>query len=387
MRAATRKVLSQVILYRYFAREVFTTMIAVAGIVLVIAMGWRFSGYLSEAARGLYTPDVLFLLMGYRLPGFLELILPISFFLAIMLAYGRLYVDSEMVVLQSCGLSPARLMFITLTLSVVVMLATAALTLWLKPAGEARVEQMIVNQQNLTEFDTLAPGRFQNLRSGKRVTYTERLNDDGNLQNLFINEVRSGEEFGAKDVTTVAAENGTSIVDAAGNRFLVLYNGTRYSGKPGRNDYRVVKYDEYGQLIAKEEKKIYYRRRSALPTAELVDNQTPTNISELQWRISVILMVPVIAVMAIPLSRVNPRQGRFTRLVPGMLLAFAYVISLSSARSAVEKGQISTSLGIWWVHGIFIFIVWMLYHLHWFAWPLDAVRDALTRRRRARDAA
>ncbi|MEX1237192.1 MAG: LptF/LptG family permease, partial [Pseudomonadales bacterium] len=84
------------ILFRYFAREIFTTMLAVAGVVLVISMGWRFSGYLSEAASGLITRDVLFLVMAYRLPGFLELIIPISFFLAIMLAYGRLYADSEM---------------------------------------------------------------------------------------------------------------------------------------------------------------------------------------------------------------------------------------------------------------------------------------------------
>jgi len=151
------------ILFRYFAREIFVTMFVVLAIVLVISMGWRFSGYLDRAAAGMMTQEVLFALMAYRLPGFLEIILPVSFFLAVMLTYGRLYVDHEMIVLQSCGMSPGRLMTMTLAMSVVVMLITAATTLWIKPLGERQVEALLQGQKNLTEFDTLVPGRFQSL--------------------------------------------------------------------------------------------------------------------------------------------------------------------------------------------------------------------------------
>jgi lipopolysaccharide export system permease protein len=80
-----------VILFRYFAREIFITMFAVAGIVLVISMGWRFSGYLENAAAGLMSREVLFAVMAYRLPGFLELIIPVSYFLSIMLVHGRMH--------------------------------------------------------------------------------------------------------------------------------------------------------------------------------------------------------------------------------------------------------------------------------------------------------
>ena len=149
------------------------TTLVVTSVVLVIALGWRFSGYLNEAARGTLTKDVLFLIMAFRLPGFLELIIPVSFFLAIMLSYGRLYVDSEMIVLEACGMSQTRLVLMTLGMAALVMLLTAAISLWAKPYGERKVEQLFQGQMNLTEFDTLAPGRFQTLRSGKRVTYTE----------------------------------------------------------------------------------------------------------------------------------------------------------------------------------------------------------------------
>ncbi|MDC0068539.1 LptF/LptG family permease, partial [Gammaproteobacteria bacterium] len=124
------------ILFRYFGREIFVTMFAVAGIVLVISMGWRFSGYLETAARGLMSSEVLFAVMLYRLPGFLELILPVSFFLSIMLVHGRMHVDSEMIVLQACGMSTWRLIQMTLLTALVVMMMTAMISLWLKPMGE-----------------------------------------------------------------------------------------------------------------------------------------------------------------------------------------------------------------------------------------------------------
>ncbi len=361
------------ILFRYFAREVFGTMLVVTLVVLVISMGWRFSGYLQEAANGVLTPDILLLVMAWRLPGFLELILPISFFLAILLAYGRLYVDSEMVVLQACGMSPTRLMMLTLILAAVVMSMTAALSMWLKPAGEARVEQLFSSQQNLTEFDTLIPGRFQSLKSGERVTYTESFSDDGRLQELFMHAIDGRFDYGLKTGSVVRAETGETRVDENGNRFLVLKDGTRFDGQPGRKGWRVIEYEEYGQLIEREEGRLEYHRRSAVPTSELLGRGDPQAISELQWRLSIPLVVPVIALMAIPLARVNPRQGRFTRLVPGMLCCFLYVISLSGMRAAVEKEQVAAQPGLLVVHIIFIAFVVLLYNGH-------HITEALTRR-------
>lgn len=351
------------ILFRYFAREVFVTMLAVTGIVLVISMGSRFSGYLNEAASGLLSKDVLFLLMAYRLPGFLELILPISFFLSIMLVYGRFHVDSEMIVLESCGMGPRRLIGLTLVLSFAVALLTAMVTLWMKPMGERKVEQLLAGQRNLTEFDTLAPGRFQTLRSGKRVTYAEDFTDKGELSHVFINEYKETNFYGPKNVNIVVAETGETQIDASGNRFLVLNDGYRYSGQPGQKNYQVIKYEEYGQLIEKEVAEKRDRRQRAKYPHELLNSADVKDIAELQWRASVIFMIPVIALMAIPLSRVNPRQGRFTRLVPGMIICFLYIISLSSARSSLGRENLPIEAGLWWVHGIFIVITYLIFRM------------------------
>jgi lipopolysaccharide export system permease protein len=347
-----------VILFRYFAKDVLLTTIVVAAIVLVISMGWRFSGYLDKAAAGAMTGEVLFTLMAFRMPGFLELIVPVSFFLAIMLVYGRLHVDNEMIVLQSCGMTPGRLQGMTLAMSAVVMLATAVIALWVKPLGEQKVESLLVGQKNLTEFDTLVPGRFQALSSGRRVTYTEDITGTGELSGVFINEYKDqGYENSPKDSVTVLAESGKTQVDEIGRRFLVLNDGRRYQGRPGERGYQVITYEEYGQLVETDVFTSSKKRTTAIPTIQLLDSRDPASVSEFQWRLSIILMIPVMALMAIPLSRVNPRQGRYTRLVPAMILCFLYIILLSGARSGLERENLPLEVGLWWVHGVFIFIL------------------------------
>jgi lipopolysaccharide export system permease protein len=346
------------ILYRYFAREVYGTLIAVATLILVIAVAWRFNGYLAEAARGDLTPDVLFPLIFFKLPGFLELVLPVSFFLALMLTYGRLHADSEMVVLEMSGFSSFQLIRLTLVLAIGVAILSAGLSLWLKPISEARVEALFESQQNNTEFATLAPGRFQALRTGSRVTYSEDIIDGKLLQGVFITEIASSDP--SKTVTTVA-EQGRSVLDANNNRFLVLENGSRYRGQAGQADYQVVQFEEFGQLLPERNTTLGERRRSALTLTELLTETDKRSVSELHWRLAMIIIVPVIALMAIPLSKVNPRQGRFNRLIPGLIICLVYIMTLGAARSALEKGTIPIEFGLWWIHGAAIILVAGLY--------------------------
>jgi lipopolysaccharide export system permease protein len=299
------------------------------------------------------------------LPGFLELIIPVSFFLSIMLVHGRLHVDSEMIVLQACGMSTGRLIQMTLLTASAVMIMTAMISLWLKPLGERQVETLLGDQNNLTEFDTLVPGRFQTLASGKRVTYTEGISDEGELTRVFINEYKEAAVDEPRNAVTVIADSGRTQVDGAGRRFLVLKNGRRYQGKPGQKNYQAIEYEEYGQLVDSGAAIKTKKRRTAIPTSELFGATDARAVSELQWRIGVVLLIPVIALLAIPLARVNPRQGRFTRLVPAMILCFVYIVALSGARTALEKGDLPLGLGLWWIHGLALGTTFLMYRLDW----------------------
>jgi lipopolysaccharide export system permease protein len=320
-------------------------------------MSGRFIKYLAQAASGLLDPGSLFLIMGFRMPGFLQLILPLGLFLGILLSYGRLYLESEMTVLSATGMSQQRLVWMTMFPATLVALVVAWLSLSLAPQGANQFQLLLNKQDALTEFDTLEPGRFQSLRDGTRVTYTERMSDDRvNLGGVFISQKNISSNNKDRGISVLVAEKGRQEIRPDGNRYLILDNGYRYDGSPGQADYRAIKYDEYGVLLPKPEVSDEVTDRDAMPTSTLIGSEDIRMRAELQWRISLPLLVFIVTLMAVPLSRVNPRQGRFLKLLPAILLYMAYLSILIAARGALDKGKIPAAVGLWWVHGIFLTI-------------------------------
>ncbi|QKE62315.1 LPS export ABC transporter permease LptF [Aquipseudomonas campi] len=349
------------IVFRYLSREVLLTLSAVSAVLLVIIMSGRFIKYLAQAAQGLLDPGVLFMIMGFRLPGFLQLILPLGLFLGILLAYGRLYLDSEMTVLSATGMSNKRLLTYTMAPAALVALLTGWLSLGLAPQGVTEVTRILNQQDALTEFDTLVPGRFQAMKDGSRVTYTESLSADrAQLSGVFISEKRFSRDQAEKNkergITVLVAEKGRQVIQADGSRYLILENGYRYDGNPGQADYRAIQYETYGVLLPKPSVSNEISEREAIPTRELLGSDNPRYQAELQWRLSIPLLVFVVTLLAVPLARVNPRQGRFLKLLPAILLYMAYLALLIGARGQLDKGKIPQDLGLWWVHGLFLLI-------------------------------
>jgi len=355
---------SGLIVFRYLSRELLVTMSAVSAVLLVIIMSGRFIKYLAQAAQGLLDPGVLLLIMGFRLPGFLQLILPLGLFLGILLAYGRLYLESEMTVLSATGMSQRRLLVYSLAPAALVAVVVGWLSLGLAPQGIAEVDRILNQQDSLTEFDTLVPGRFQTLRGGSRVTYTRELSADrSELGGVFISETNVSRQTGKESgLSVLVAESGRQEIQPDGSRYLILENGYRYDGNPGQADYRAIRYDTYGVLLPKPEVSMELSEREALPTLELLGSDNIRHRTELQWRFSLPLLVFVVTVLAVPLAKVNPRQGRFLKLLPAILLYMTYLALLIAVRGALDKGRIPMALGLWWVHGLFLAIgLLMLY--------------------------
>jgi len=363
------------IAFRYLSRELLITAAAVSAALLVIIMSGRFIKYLAQAAQGALDPSVLLMVMGFRIPGFLQLIVPLGLFLGILLAYGRLYLDSEMLVLSATGMSQQRLLVYTLAPAVLLALLCGWLSLFLTPQGIVRVTQILNEQATLTEFDTLVPGRFQSMKGGTRVTYSESLrNNRKELVGVFISD-RSTNKSG---ISVLVAQTGHQEIQADGNRYLILQNGYRYDGTPGKADYRIIQYTSYGVLLPRAEPVTDIgSKEEALPTATLWRSDKVHYQAELQWRLSIPLLVFVVTLLAVPLSKVNPRQGRFIKLLPAILLYMAYLALLIFMRGALYKGRVPLALGLWWVHGLFFALGLLLLYQ-------ERVQLALRRRRSAR---
>ena len=324
-------------IFLYLTRDVVTHTLAVAFVLFLVVFSGRFIKYLAEAAVGSLSADVLLPVMLFKLPSFFELILPLALFIAVLLSLGRMYAESEMVVLKACGVSPSRLAVFLLVPGLVIMCLVASLTLYLGPEGSARAQRLLDNPRNAEGLQLMAAGRFKSQRGGELVTYTERIDKAGVMHNVFVVEEQSGTE--ATQVTL--AQEAEIITDSATNRrYLELRGGTRYSGVPGESAYEAVAFKLLGELIPEERDSLRASTRiDATPTTELLSSDNPRKRATLWWRISLPFLVPISVVIALALSKTDALRGRYARLGPALALFLTYFLALTQARSLMESGS------------------------------------------------
>ncbi|HET8706358.1 MAG TPA: LPS export ABC transporter permease LptF [Pseudomonadales bacterium] len=330
------------IIYRYLSRELLANTVVVASVLVLILACGRFIKYLSYAAAGSMVKEAPFLILLYKMPSFLELILPIALFLGILLAYGRLYVENEMAVLSACGMSRWQLLKVTGIPIVMATLIVGVISMQVSPWANAKVEYIFSAQETKqTELQTLAPGVFHSSGDRLRVTYVEKLGEKKEMQNVFMSE-RFRPEANRRDLVVLSAQRGERKVDSVtGAPILELYDGYRYEGVPGEPNYRKIKFDSYELLMAQPEESKQIMEIRATSTRELAQKKDIKSQAELHWRITLALLVPVVGVLAIGLSKVNPRQGRYLKMFPSIVLYLLYLSALISIRNAAEGGKVN----------------------------------------------
>lgn len=353
------------ILLRYLFRQLVSATVAISSILLLVVISSRFSRYLADAASGKLAPDLLFAMIGYRIPGVLEVVLPLGFFLGVLLTYGRLHVDREMTALAACGFSERQLLLCTLLPALLTMVVTAVVTLLYNPWGAAKAEQMLHRQLASNRLDALTSGRFQTDPHTGRVIYIGQSEEKGELREIFVAEQVADllQQSGGIDeapVVVVATAGQLDYEPATEQRYLHLQAGTRYQGWPGEPQMRVTDFAELGLRIATTTGEYRVRKLDSITTGQLLDSHDTSAEATLFWRLSPPLMAPIMALIALPLSKVDPRQGRFARFLPAMLIYFTYLILLTTLRDlTAERGKLPP-MAIWGVHGLFLVAgVWM----------------------------
>lgn len=343
---------------RYAYRELFGVFFVVALVLLLIGLGGRFIGYLQDAALGKYAADVLFTLLVFRLPEFLQLILPFALFLAVLLTFSRWYADSEMTVLIAAGAAPVRVLIWALGCALLIAGVVGLMSLFVTPHYALKLDEALISQRENREFEALTPGVFHSLYRGQRVTYTESMDDKRqNLRNVFIGERR---DDGSR--TTIWAESGSQYEDpVTGSRFLLLQTGRRYEGTPGKGDYRVLEFDRLSQRI---ETPNIERREAKIRTVasnDLWRSGGAEQMAELHWRLALPLMTLIATVLAFAQSRVRPREGRFARVLPAMGVFLGYYLVLMLLRGAIGDGKVPTAIGLWPAHLMFALLGYWLF--------------------------
>lgn len=347
------------IIGRYIAREISQAMAATLTVLMLIYVSNHFVRILGEVDTGHLQSEVVITMLSMRILSSMSILLPLALFLAVLLAFGRFYKDNEAVAMEACGVSPRTGLHAVMGFSVVIAVLVGICSLVLVPWSEEQIYQLRDQQQAGTALTGLISGRFVEPRNSSGVIYAEHI-DAGNqsMENVFIEGLLSGTD---RHKLVLVARSGSQQLDPrSGEHFLILKDGFRYEGTPGQLDYRITQFNRHAIRIDNPPVSRSSRKRRALSTQDLLKMDTSSDIAELQWRIAMPISTLLLAMLAVPLSRTRPRQGRYARLFVAILIYFAYSNLLGASQTWVEQGVLPPLLGLWWVHLSLGILIWIL---------------------------
>ena len=330
---------------RYVLREVVQTWLAVTGVLVAILVSNQLSRVLGQAADNQYGRGVVFDLIALGAIMNLSVIVPVGLLLAVVLTLGRMYHDSEMAALQACGFGPARLLAPLFCFTAIIALGLGWLAFVQVPRADSQVQALRNSAMKEAQFGQLDAGRFRAFSGGDAVFYAERVDQEGVLHNVFVQRESAGR------FEVALADTATYTKTSSGAMHLVtLFNGRRYEGVPGQDDFRVIEFREHGIPIATPEDVRGSLDPDTKPTRLLWGSSDPSDIAQLQFRASTPLMALVLTLVAVPLSKLRPRQGRYARVGFAIIVYYVYSNLLSAAKIWVEKSDLPPAIGVWWVH-------------------------------------
>ena len=321
--------------------------LVVSGVLLLILLANQVVGVLERAAANQYPQGVVLELIGLGALQYLSILLPVGLLLGVVLAFGRLYHDSEMAAALACGVGPLSIFLPVALLALAITAALAWLTLVLAPDATARVLSLRNEALRAGLLAPLQPGKFRTFGSGNAVVFAESVASDGTLGKVFIERNRG------PLVEMALADRATHRVTADGlTHILTLYDGERFEGVPGSAEFRTVRFAEHVVPVQVPAPPDVIRDLEARPTESLVDSSDKAERAELHWRITMPIMCLVLALIAVPLSRLQPRQGRYARVWLAVVIFFSYYNIAAAGKTWIARGTLPESLGLWWTHAV-----------------------------------
>jgi lipopolysaccharide export system permease protein len=311
---------------------------------------------LGLAASGAITSTSVIALLGFTALSYLPTLLSLTLFIAVLMTLSRAYRDSEMVVWFACGMSLARWVKPVLAFALPLVLTIAVLALVLSPWAAGRAEDLRKIMDSRDDASALEPGVFRESRQAERVFFVEEVSGADNLvANVFISSTQHGRHG------VMVARRGYQETAANGDRFLVMLNGRRYEGEPGTADFRIYEFERYAVRTETREALRAPSTKTAA-TMELINEPTPRNLGELSWRFGLPVSALLLALVAIPLSFVNPRAGRSVNLVAALLVYMVYSNLLSIMQASIAQSRVALAPGLLAVHVMMLILLVLLFY-------------------------
>jgi len=361
-----------------FKKALRRDLVNLAGVVFatlfVIMLTTSLIRLLGRAAGGRVDTGSVLPLIAFNAINVLPVLLVLTVYIAVLMSLTRAFRDSEMVIWFASGQSLAAWIRPVMSFAAPVALLVALLAFFAAPWANRQASEYQQRFAQREDISQVSAGRFRESVSANRVFFVEELDEtQSEVRNVFVTQ-REGDR-----VTVVVSRSGRIENESDGTRYLVLEDGRRYDGTQGRPDFRLMEFERYGLRLEPRSPSLSDARAKVKPTIALVAEPTPRNLGELLWRISLPVSALLMALLAIPLSAMNPRIGRSINLLLALLAYVIYSNLTSVLQASVAEGRLSFRIGVWVLHAAVLalaaFLFWRRMTLPRFTWRRLVLRS------------
>ncbi|BDH47344.1 lipopolysaccharide export system permease protein LptF [Salmonella enterica subsp. enterica serovar Choleraesuis] len=339
------------IIIKYLVRETLKSQLAILFILFLIFFCQKLVRILGAAVDGEIPTNLVLSLLGLGVPAMAQLILPLSLFLGLLMTFGKLYTDSEITVMHACGLGKSVLVKAAMILALLTGVAATFNVMWAGPVSARHQDQVLADAKANPGLAALAQGQFQQSSDGSSVLFIESVNGL-NFKDVFLAQLRPK---GSARPSVVVADSGHLTQRRDGSQVVSLNSGTRFEGTALLRDFRITDFQDYKAIIGHQDVLLDPDDTEQMNMSQLMNNsKRPAAVAELNWRITLIFSVVVMALMVVPLSVVNPRQGRVLSMLPAMLLYLLFFLLQSSLKSNGAKGKVDPMMWMWIVNFLYL---------------------------------
>ena len=334
------------ILSKSFNLEVFKSTTSILIILFLLVVGSRFVSYFEQASEGLIDPSIILYAVFLRFPDFISLLLPLSFFIGILITVSRLYADREIYAYFSTGISPITLIKFIFPQAIIYMVFTLILSLYIAPVSKQVSNELLKVDTFEEQIASLSPGEIVSIKGSKSfITVSE--NNEAYLKNvIFFNDDGKDSILISSDILSISS----SQLDYE----LLFKDGSLTTGIFSDDPKIISSFKNFKFPLANNQTDASTSFENIFSSINIDD---PLGF---QWSISLSITIIVLMVIAIYIGKVEPRQGRLSVILPGMLIYILYLSLLLLGRDHIAQNN-QTEFNLIFIHLIFIFFAILLY--------------------------
>ena len=324
--------------------EVFRSSIGVLLVFFLLVVGSRVVGYFEQAAEGNIDPGIILSVIVLRFPDFITLLIPLSFFLGLLITIGRLNSEGEIHGYFSAGLSKFNLIKFLLPQAFIYFFITLVLSLYIAPYTKNLSKELLVIDSFEEQIDAIQSDEIVSLDNGGFL-YVQTA-DEGLIKGVKFFQVDEDNSFIVISDELLTKEKDKTIE-------LNLKNGSFYGGLFSESSKIISNFNNFNFEIDKN-----MSQSNDLSLTKLFDYSSASDQATFQWNVSIPITILILLLYGIYISSSKPREGKFSFMLPGMLIYVSYLSLLILSREFISDNP-SSIFNLWFIHGLFVLFLFL----------------------------